>query len=119
MVCCILILQVPQRQRVSTPSRKLHHVAMKHEAKVSEMGCSLALHGQCVRNLYAFHTILKATGLFRRNFYEILVSFTSEIEAVSCDEALLDVSNLVSEGRFAFTLLFVCFLHIAPNQILG
>ena len=54
-----------------------------------------------------------------QKFYEILVSFTSEIEAVSCDEALLDVSNLVSEGRFAFTLLFVCFLHIAPNQILG
>ncbi|XP_065060995.1 DNA repair protein REV1-like [Rhopilema esculentum] len=32
-----------------------------------------------------------------QKFYEILVSFTSEIEAVSCDEALLDISNLVSE----------------------
>ncbi len=34
-----------------------------------------------------------------QQFYEILASYTSEIEAVSCDEALLDISDLISEGK--------------------
>eukprot|EP00112_Aurelia_sp_Birch-Aquarium-sp1_P007254 Seg179.3 transcript_id=Seg179.3/GoldUCD/mRNA.D3Y31 product="DNA repair protein REV1" protein_id=Seg179.3/GoldUCD/D3Y31 len=32
-----------------------------------------------------------------QKFYEILASYTSEIEAVSCDEALLDVTDLLSQ----------------------
>ena len=35
-----------------------------------------------------------------QTFHEILSSFTCNIEAVSCDEALLDMSDLVENGRF-------------------
>ena len=35
-----------------------------------------------------------------QKFYEILASYTSAIEAVSCDEALLDVTDLLSESEF-------------------
>ena len=34
-----------------------------------------------------------------QKFYEILCSYTSEIEAVSCDEALLEISDLIGEGK--------------------
>ena len=33
-----------------------------------------------------------------QKFYEILASYTGEIEAVSCDEALLDISDIVNES---------------------
>ena len=34
-----------------------------------------------------------------QKFYEILASYTSEIEAVSCDEALLDISDLIQDSE--------------------
>ena len=47
-----------------------------------------------------------------QTFYEILASYTSEIEAVSCDEALLDISDLITEGnRIHF---FVSFTDRTP-----
>eukprot|EP00794_Sanderia_malayensis_P015420 gene15420-16993_t len=39
-----------------------------------------------------------------QKFYEVLASFTNEIEAVSCDEALLDISNLISQDTSALDL---------------
>ena len=36
-----------------------------------------------------------------QKFYEILSNFTCEIEAVSCDEALLDVTLLVGPGNIS------------------
>ena len=53
-----------------------------------------------------------------QKFYEILVSYTSEIEAVSCDEALLDISDLIDDSKchiFTFiclscVLILYCFL---------
>ena len=36
-----------------------------------------------------------------QKFYEILVDYTCAIEAVSCDEALLDITDNISEGEFA------------------
>jgi len=35
-----------------------------------------------------------------QKFYEVLASFSLMIEAVSCDEALMDISRLVSVGMF-------------------
>ena len=33
-------------------------------------------------------------------FYQILTEYTTEIEAVSCDEALLDITDIVDSGEF-------------------
>ena len=45
-----------------------------------------------------------------QKFYEILASYTCNIEAVSCDEALLDISDLIGEGRsYIFSIFNRCF----------
>ena len=52
-----------------------------------------------------------------QTFYEILSSFTCNIEAVSCDEALLDMSDLVENGRFIILLQKSSYCNKIPALI--
>lgn len=38
-------------------------------------------------------------------FYELLAQHTSLIEAVSCDEALVDISNLTTVGEYCLIIV--------------
>ena len=51
-----------------------------------------------------------------QTFYEILSSFSFNIEAVSCDEALIDISELVESGKLVCSFLVDVTLKLSFNK---